>query len=88
VLTDHDIYLFKEGSHTRLYDKFGCRLSDGGAHFAVWAPNARSVSAVGDWNNWDPRAHPLSAREDGSGVWEGFVSGVARGHAYKYRIVS
>ena len=91
-LTDHDIYLFKEGTHGRLYGKLGCHLGsrDGvdGAHFAVWAPNAERVSAIGDWNGWNPEAHPLAARADASGIWEGFVPGVARGQAYKYRIES
>ena len=58
MLTDHDIYLLKEGTHGRLYDKLGCHLEtrDGaaGAHFAVWAPNARRLSAVGEWNGWNP----------------------------------
>jgi 1,4-alpha-glucan branching enzyme len=59
-----------------------------GAHFAVWAPNARAVSVIGDWNGWKAEADPLKAREDGSGVWEGRASGAERGHAYKYRIAS
>jgi 1,4-alpha-glucan branching enzyme len=92
VLTEHDIYLFKEGTHSRLYEKFGCELAVcagvAGAHFTVWAPNARRVAAVGDWNGWDRKAHPLSAREDGSGIWEGFVPGVMHGQAYKYFIES
>jgi 1,4-alpha-glucan branching enzyme len=92
VLTEHDIYLFKEGSHGRLYEKMGCHLAtrDGvaGAHFAVWAPNARRVSVIGEFNGWDPRVHPLAARRDGSGVWQGFAPGIARGQSYKYRVVS
>jgi 1,4-alpha-glucan branching enzyme len=92
MLTEHDIYLFKEGTHARLYDKLGCRLgaSDGvaGAHFAVWAPNAERVSVIGDWNGWSPDTHKLRAREDGSGIWHGFVAGVTRGQAYKYRVES
>ena len=92
MLTDHDIYLFKEGTHARLYEKFGCQLGErdgvAGAHFAVWAPNAKRVSAIGEWNGWNQDAHPLSARWDGSGVWEGFVPGVAHGQAYKYFIES
>jgi 1,4-alpha-glucan branching enzyme len=92
VLSDHDIYLFKEGSHGRLYEKMGGRLAarDGvaGAEFALWAPNAHGVSVIGDFNGWDPDAHPLAARRDGSGIWEGFVPGVAHGHCYKYRIRS
>ena len=92
MLTEHDIYLFKEGTHARLYEKFGCHLGErdgvAGAHFAVWAPNAQRVAAIGDWNGWDARMHPLQLRDDGSGVWEGFVPGVVRGQAYKYRIES
>ncbi len=92
LLTDHDVYLFREGTHVRLYEKFGCHLGrrDGaaGAHFSVWAPNAQRVAAIGDWNGWNASADPLQVREDGSGVWEGFVAGVAHGQAYKYRIES
>jgi 1,4-alpha-glucan branching enzyme len=89
VLTDHDIYLFREGSHSRLYEKFGCTLAAGGvAQFVVWAPNAESVSVIGDFNGWNAGAHPLHPRPDGSGVWEGRVPQVHQGQAYKYRIVS
>ncbi len=88
MLTEHDVYLFKEGSHGRLYEKLGCRLEAGGARFGVWAPNARAVAVIGEFNGWDARAHPLAARADGSGLWEGFVPGVAHGHAYKFRVVS
>ena len=92
VLTDHDIYLFKEGRHGRLYEKMGCQLTTreavAGAQFSVWAPNARSVSVMGEFNGWDSHANPLGARQDGSGIWEGFIPGVARGQSYKYRIVS
>jgi len=92
MLTEHDIYLFREGTHAQLYDKFGCHLGErdgvAGAHFAVWAPNARRVSVIGDWNGWDAATHPLSVRADSSGVWEGFVPGVSRGQAYKYHVVS
>jgi len=92
VLTDHDIYLFRQGTHSRLHDKLGCHLnSDGrgaGARFAVWAPNARRVSVIGDWSGWNPDAHTLEPRTDGSGIWEGFVPGAGHGGAYKYRIES
>ncbi len=89
LITDHDIYLFREGNHTRLYEKLGCQLGeDGEAHFAVWAPNARAVSIIADWNGWNPGAHALQARWDGSGIWETTISGVHPGAAYKYRIVS
>jgi 1,4-alpha-glucan branching enzyme len=87
-LTEHDIYLFKEGSHARLYENLGCHLAgDGSASFAVWAPNARSVSVIGDFNGWDAEKASLDPRWDASGVWETRVDNVARGAAYKYRIV-
>ena len=91
-LSDRDVYLFREGTHGRLYRAFGCQLGEragqAGATFAVWAPNAASVSVVGDFNVWDGRTNPLAPRADGSGIWEGFVPGVTRGQAYKYRIAS
>ncbi len=91
-LSEQDIYLLREGSHGRLYDRLGAHLGEhagvAGAHFAVWAPNARSVSVMGQWNGWDPQPNALAPRSDGSGVWEGFVAGVRHGYAYKYRIVS
>ncbi|QJA06421.1 1,4-alpha-glucan branching protein GlgB [Thermosulfurimonas marina] len=83
-----DVYLFREGTHTRLYEKFGAHLLElegtSGVYFAVWAPNAQYVSVIGDFNGWDRGAHPLRAREDGSGIWEGFVPGVLQGSLYKY----
>ncbi len=90
MLTDHDIYLFREGTHAELHRHLGCQLDPGGegGRFAVWAPNARAVSVVGDWNGWDAGADPLSPRADSSGIWEGEVAAVRRGQAYKYRIVS
>jgi 1,4-alpha-glucan branching enzyme len=92
LLTEHDIYLFKEGRHGRLYEKMGCQLTVrskvAGASFAIWAPNARSIAVMGEFNGWDVRAHPLAARQDGSGIWQGFVPGVVRGQSYKYRVVS
>ncbi len=89
MLTDQDIYLFREGTHGRLYDRLGCHLEGAArAHFAVWAPNAAAVSVIGDWNGWNADAHPLSPRSDESGIWEGSVAGVQHGHAYKYRIIS
>ncbi len=92
LLTDHDIYLFKEGNHFRLHDKLGVHLlrADGqeGALFAVWAPNAERLCVVGDFNGWDEAAHSLAPRQDGSGIWEGFIPGVGYGALYKYVIVS
>ena len=84
--SEHDIYLFREGTHTRLYGKLGCRLDVDGAHFALWAPNARAVSVIGDFNGWDPAAHPMNARWDSSGIWECHVAGVTQGANYKFRI--
>jgi 1,4-alpha-glucan branching enzyme len=92
LLTDHDIYLFKEGNHFRLYEKLGAHIAkqDGveGTHFAVWAPCAAEVSVVGDFNHWKPQAHPLSPRWDASGIWEGFIPRLGKGSLYKYHIVS
>jgi len=88
VLTEQDIYLFREGTHFRAYDKLGAHLDSKGTHFAVWAPNALSVSVVGDFNGWSPDAHPLAVRDDGSGIWFGFVPGIGAGTLYKYQIVS
>jgi 1,4-alpha-glucan branching enzyme len=65
----------------------GAHLSANGAHFAVWAPSADSVSVIGDWNGWDPTAHPLQPRGV-SGIWEGFIPGVEPAAAYKYRITN
>ena len=90
-ITEQDIYLFREGTHSRLYEKFGAHLlgPDRGAAFAVWAPNAGAVSVIGDWNDWGRgAADALRVREDGSGVWEGRIPAVRQGQAYKYRITS
>ena len=88
-LGDLDVYLFKQGRHTRLYEFFGAHPESlgpecGGTSFVVWAPNASYVSVVGDFNNWDRTAAPLSLRLDSSGVWEGFVPGARHGQRYKY----
>jgi 1,4-alpha-glucan branching enzyme len=86
-LGEQDLYLFNEGSHVRLYDKFGAHPVDGGTQFAVWAPAARYVAVVGNFNGWDRGAHPL--RPTGhSGVWEGFIPGNHIGECYKYHIAS
>jgi 1,4-alpha-glucan branching enzyme len=92
LLTDHDIYLFREGTHSRLYHHLGCHPGSHegtpGARFAVWAPNARRVAVIGEWSGWQADAHALHPRQDSSGIWEGFVPDVQRGQAYKYRIES
>ena len=87
LLTDDDIYLFNEGSHFQLYDHLGAHPRDGGYHFAVWAPSAKTVSLVGDFNGWNPEATPLEPRGS-SGIWACFVPDLGRGEIYKYRIVS
>jgi 1,4-alpha-glucan branching enzyme len=92
LLTDHDIYLFKEGSHTRLYEKLGSHIMTvdeaGGVLFAVWAPNAEKVSVMGDFNGWNESSHRLAPRSDDSGIWEGFVPSLGNGSLYKYHVVS
>ncbi|MFO7276276.1 MAG: 1,4-alpha-glucan branching protein GlgB [Pseudomonadota bacterium] len=90
LLTDHDIYLFREGTLFRAYEKLGAHYlpAEGGTHFGVWAPNAQSVSVIGDFNGWRPDAHRLDLRPDGSGIWEAFVPGVRPGALYKFHIVS
>jgi 1,4-alpha-glucan branching enzyme len=91
LLSDTDLYLFNEGNHTRLFDHLGAHALHGreheGTQFGVWAPNARSVSVIGEFNDWNPGANPLAPRGD-SGIWEGFVEGARRGQLYKYHIVS
>jgi len=90
LLTKDDIYLFNEGSHFRLYEKLGAHpLSDGqkGTYFAVWAPNAKLVSVIGNFNNWNSTANPLQPRGQ-SGIWEGIVPEIDKGTLYKYNIVS
>ena len=92
ALTELDTYLFREGSHVRLFDKLGAHRAErdgqAGVVFRVWAPNASAVSVIGDFNGWDAGAAPMAQRADGSGLWEGFVPDVADGAAYKYRIMS
>ena len=87
-LTDHDIYLFKQGQHFRLYEKLGSHPAENGTDFGVWAPNAKAVSVIADFNGWNPDAHPLHLRSDDSGIWEGFIPDVGVGATYKYHIVS
>ncbi len=90
--TEFDINLFKAGKHFRLYNKLGSHLTevDGvkGTYFAVWAPSAKSVSVIGDFNYWTAGEHKLNVRWDSSGIWEGFIPGVDKGTKYKYKIHS
>ncbi|HKO83187.1 MAG TPA: 1,4-alpha-glucan branching protein GlgB [Actinomycetota bacterium] len=86
-----DQHLLGEGRHERLWQKLGAHelTVDGvaGTAFAVWAPNARAVRVVGDWNSWDGRLNPMRALGS-SGIWELFVPGVAAGARYKYELVT
>jgi 1,4-alpha-glucan branching enzyme len=87
LLSEHDVYLFREGSHVRLYTAMGCVLGPDAATFRVWAPSAASVAVIGAFNGWDAGAHPMTPRADSSGIWEATISGVQRGEPYKFRVV-
>jgi 1,4-alpha-glucan branching enzyme len=91
MLTNDDLFLFNEGSHYRLYEKLGAHplTVDGveGTYFAVWAPNAKQVSVMGEFNGWDKLSHQLYPKGQ-SGIWEGFIPGVAKGTIYKYYLIS
>ncbi|CAI4033764.1 1,4-alpha-glucan branching enzyme [Nitrospira tepida] len=89
--SEDDLHLFNEGTHFRLFDKLGAHpieVNGGiGTHFSVWAPNAESVSVVGDFNGWDASRHMLQP-SGSSGIWAGVVPGVGKGTLYKYHIRS
>ncbi len=90
VLGPMDDYYMGEGSHLRLFDRMGAHAIDhegaSGVHFAVWAPNARRVSVIGDFNGWDGRRHVMRLRRD-TGIWEIFVPEVGVGAAYKFELI-
>jgi 1,4-alpha-glucan branching enzyme len=86
ALTGHDQYLFREGTHSRLYEKLGAHPVEGAVEFAVWAPNAASVAVIGDWNGWDPRANPM--RGSDAGIWTARIEGARHGSIYKFHVVS
>jgi 1,4-alpha-glucan branching enzyme len=90
LFTDFDISLFRSGKHFRIYEKLGSHPIevDGqlGTYFAVWAPSARNVAVIGNFNDWNTKEHPLAPRWDGSGIWEGFIPDVGKGSLYKYAI--
>lgn len=92
LLTDFDIHLFKTGKHFKLYEKMGSHITTmngkKGTYFAVWAPNARAVSVIGNFNGWNNGKHALSPRWDESGIWEGFFTDIPKGEVYKYAIHS
>ena len=89
TLGEIDLYLAGEGRHEELYEKLGAHVAeiDGatGVAFAVWAPSARSVSVVGDFNSWDGRLHPMRSL-GASGIWELFIPGVPEGSRYKFEL--
>jgi 1,4-alpha-glucan branching enzyme len=91
LLTEQDLHLFNEGTHYRIYDKLGAHIvtrgGETGTVFGVWAPNAREVSVMGSFNDWNPHSHLLQARGS-SGIWEGFIPGIGKGSMYKYHISS
>ncbi|QDQ42271.1 1,4-alpha-glucan branching protein GlgB [Methylacidiphilum kamchatkense] len=92
LFSELDIHHFKNGTLYNLYEKLGSHLTswqgEKGAYFSVWAPNAESVSVIGSFNQWDPKANPMVFREDQSGIWEIFIPGVVKGDLYKYYIKS
>ena len=92
LFSELDIYFFKEGTHSKLYNHFGSHIytrdKEDGVYFALWAPNAKAVFVCGDFNNYSTSSHPLKLRDDDSGIWEGFICGVEVGITYKYHIES
>ena len=90
LFSDFDIYLFRSGKHTRLYEKFGSHKVEvdgiSGIYFSVWAPTATEVSVIGNFNEWNSFSHQLLGRWDQSGIWEGFIPGLDFGEIYKYGI--
>lgn len=82
--TSDDRWLFNAGEHQNLGEVLGAKVGDDEVSFRVWAPNARAVSVVGDFNEWNPDSHPLAGSE--SGVWETSVGGLGRGSIYKYAV--
>jgi len=92
IFSDDDLYLFGQGKEYRIYEKMGAhpRTVNGvrGVNFAVWAPNAQSISVIGDFNNWNRSANPMHRRHNDLGVWESFIPGLETGALYKYAIYS
>ena len=90
TLSDFDLYLFAEGTHSRAYEKLGAHLNERNGHlgvqFAVWAPNAERVSVIGDFNGWNTATDMM--RPSSAGVWESFIPGIGPGTVYKYHVVS
>ena len=91
ILTDFDYHLLSEGTHYKNYEKMGAHVRTvrgfRGVHFAVWAPNAKAVSVIGDFNGWDARRHPMRM-PGASGIWELFIPGLQEGALYKFEVYS
>jgi len=92
LLTDFDTQLFQAGKHFKIYEKLGSHQvvvdDQAGTYFAVWAPNAKQISVIGNFNFWNKQSHPLSPRWDSSGIWEGFIPTIGKGELYKYCITT
>lgn len=92
LFSNEDIQLFKDGKHHQLFNKLGSHLVEHtgveGTYFAVWAPNAKQVSVIGNFNGWNRSSHPMSVRWDSSGIWECFIPGLGAAEYYKYFIES
>ena len=90
--SDFDIHLFRSGKHQKLYEKFGAHVVEHngvvGTYFAVWAPSAKYVSVIGNFNGWNKGSQPMNVRWDSSGIWEVFIPNIGRGETYKYFIVN
>jgi 1,4-alpha-glucan branching enzyme len=89
TLSETDLYLFNKGDHHRIYEKLGAHYAEvngvGGVQFAVWAPTARSVSVIGNFNSWDRRKHAMRIL-GASGIWEIFIPGLPEGELYKFHV--
>ena len=81
LFSDFDISLFRNGSHYSLFEKFGAHVITlnriKGTYFSVWAPSAKTVSVIGNFNYWSPSEHQLNVRWDSSGIWEGFIPNIS-----------
>ncbi len=90
LFSEADVRNFQAGTHYQLYKVFGNKQIEvngsAGTYFAVWAPSATAVFVTGNFNGWNEMSHPLHVRPDASGIWEGFIPGVAAGELYKYHI--
>ena len=88
-LTEYDLHLLIEGNHWKSYEKLGAHLREhdgvSGVNFAVWAPNAKSVQLLGDFNSWNGKKHGFK-KHDSAGIWEVFVPGLAKGEKYKFAV--